>query len=61
MPKGTKLTWTGYWDNSADNPRNPDSKKQVLWGLQTWDEMMIGYIDYVVDLPNGKADGRGSD
>jgi len=21
VPKGTKLTWTGYWDNSADNLR----------------------------------------
>src|SRR5262249_36052380 len=36
IPKGTKLTWRAHWDNSADNPRNPDAKKEVRWGLQTW-------------------------
>ena len=47
VPKGTKLTWTGHWDNSADNPRNPDPKKEVRWGLQTWDEMQNGWMDVV--------------
>jgi peroxiredoxin len=47
MPKGTKLTWIGHWDNSADNPRNPDPKKTVLWGLQTWDEMQNGWMEVV--------------
>lgn len=47
MPKGTKLTWIGHWDNSADNPRNPDPKKEVRWGLQTWDEMQNGWMDVV--------------
>lgn len=47
VPKGTKLKWTGYWDNSSDNPRNPDPKKTVLWGLQTWDEMQNGWMEVV--------------
>jgi hypothetical protein len=47
MPKGAKLTWIGHWDNSADNPRNPDAKKDVGWGLQTWDEMQNGWMDVV--------------
>lgn len=47
VPKGTKLTWSGTWDNSADNPRNPDPKKTVGWGLQTWDEMQNGWMDVV--------------
>jgi peroxiredoxin len=47
MPKGTKITWIGQWDNSADNPRNPDPKKEVRWGLQTWDEMMNGWMEVV--------------
>jgi peroxiredoxin len=47
IPKGTKLTWIGHWDNSADNPRNPDPKKLVKWGLQTWDEMMNGWMEVV--------------
>jgi hypothetical protein len=45
--KGTRLTWVGRWGNSADNPRNPDPSKEVRWGLQTWDEMMNGWIEVV--------------
>jgi peroxiredoxin len=45
LPKGTKITWTGQWDNSADNPRNPDATKEIRWGLQTWDEMMNGWME----------------
>jgi hypothetical protein len=45
--KGTKLTWTGWWDNSADNPRNPDATKTVRWGLQTTDEMQNGWMELV--------------
>lgn len=47
LPKGTKLVWSGSWDNSADNPRNPDPSKEVGWGLQTWDEMQNGWMDVV--------------
>jgi hypothetical protein len=47
IPKGTKLTWTTTWDNSPDNPRNPDPTKSVAWGLQTWDEMQNGWMDVV--------------
>jgi hypothetical protein len=47
VPKGSKLTWTGRWDNSADNPRNPDPSKAVHWGLQTWDEMQNGWMELV--------------
>jgi peroxiredoxin/mono/diheme cytochrome c family protein len=45
MPKGTKITWVGRWDNSPDNPRNPDPTKEVRWGLQTWDEMQNGWME----------------
>jgi len=47
MPKGTKITWIGEWDNSADNPRNPDPSKEIRFGLQTWDEMMNGWMEVV--------------
>jgi peroxiredoxin len=47
VPKGSKLTWIGHWDNSAENPRNPDPKKAVHWGLQTWDEMQNGWMEVV--------------
>jgi peroxiredoxin len=51
IPKGTKLTWTCTWDNSADNPRNPDPSKEIRWGLQTWDEMQNGWMDLVWTKP----------
>lgn len=44
MPKGSKLVCTAHYDNSAANKANPDAKKRVTWGDQTWDEMMIGFI-----------------
>jgi peroxiredoxin len=47
IPRGTKLTWIGHWDNSADNPRNPDPSQEVHWGLQTWDEMQNGWMELV--------------
>jgi hypothetical protein len=48
VPKGTKLSWVGTWDNSADNPRNPDPAQAVKWGLQTWDEMHNGWMEVMV-------------
>ena len=54
VPRGSKLTWTGGWDNSADNPRNPDPKKSVFWGLQTWDEMQNGWMEVVWKKPKPK-------
>lgn len=47
VPKGTKLVWSGTWDNSADNPRNPDPTKTVYWGLQTFDEMQNGWMEMI--------------
>jgi len=49
--KGSKLTWIGRWDNSEDNPRNPDPAKAVHWGLQTWEEMQNGWMDVVWQKP----------
>ncbi len=44
IPKGTVVTCTAVFDNSAGNPNNPDPSKQVTWGQQSWDEMMIGFF-----------------
>jgi len=48
VKKGGKLTVTGWFDNSSDNPANPDPSKLVRWGDQTYDEMLIGYMEYYV-------------
>src|SRR5262249_36905550 len=37
------------FDNSAKNRFNPDPSKSVRWGDPTYDEMLLGYIDYIAD------------
>jgi mono/diheme cytochrome c family protein/thiol-disulfide isomerase/thioredoxin len=60
IPAGTTLKATGWFDNSDKNPANPDAGKTVRWGPQTYDEMMLGYIEYYI--PNGgTASFRGLD
>jgi peroxiredoxin len=46
MPKGTKVHCVAHFDNSANNLNNPDPSKPVYWGDQTWEEMMIGWMDF---------------
>jgi peroxiredoxin len=47
VPRGSELTYTAWYDNSSDNPANPDPAKIVKWGPQTFDEMHLGYLEYV--------------
>ena len=49
LPKGTKIECTAHFDNSSDNPENPDPTKTVIWGQQSWDEMMVGFFNLVFD------------
>ncbi len=46
MPAGTRVECTAHFDNSDKNLNNPDPTKIVRWGDQTWEEMMIGWLDY---------------
>ncbi len=45
--KGTRLECSALYDNSPFNPYNPDPKKAVRYGPQTWQEMMNGFVFYV--------------
>jgi len=49
MPKGTRITCVAHFDNSKNNLSNPDPSRTVYWGDQTWQEMMIGWIDFAYD------------
>jgi mono/diheme cytochrome c family protein len=49
IPKGTKIECTAHFDNSSANKYNPDPTKDVRWGDQTWEEMMIGWLSYYND------------
>lgn len=45
---GSRLRFTGWFDNSENNPHNPDPSKTVRFGDQTEDEMLIGYVFYYI-------------
>ncbi|MFP6582825.1 MAG: hypothetical protein VCD00_09750 [Candidatus Hydrogenedentota bacterium] len=44
VPKGTVIRYDAAWDNSANNPSNPDPTRNVGWGRPTTDEMMFGWM-----------------
>src|SRR6267143_1291813 len=48
LKAGTELQAVAWYDNSANNPHNPDPNAAVRWGEQTYDEMMIGFFDVAV-------------
>jgi len=52
LPKGTKIEVVAHYDNSPGNKYNPDPTKDVKWGDQTWEEMMIGFWGSVIDAPS---------
>jgi len=51
-PKGSRIDCVAHHDNSERNKFNPDPTKEVRWGPQTWEEMMIGWLDYTIDGQN---------
>lgn len=54
VPAGSTLRGIATYDNSTNNPANPNPNARVKWGQQTEDEMMLGYFEYYVpSLPAG--------
>jgi hypothetical protein len=49
LTPGMKVRATAWWDNSANNPSNPDPSKEVKWGDQSWEEMLVGFFDVAVN------------
>jgi hypothetical protein len=54
LPAGTKLEAIAWYDNSKNNPHNPDPDSPVEWGDQTYNEMMVGFFDVAVPAEMGK-------
>jgi peroxiredoxin len=40
-----QLEFTARFDNSKNNPANPDPSQTVYWGDQTWEEMAIAFFE----------------
>lgn len=49
LPKGARVEVTAHWDNSKNNPYNPDPSATVKWGNQSWDEMLSVAMGVIVD------------
>jgi len=54
LAAGTKFEWEAWFDNSANNPNNPDPKATVRYGEQSWEEMMIGFFEVAVPVTTTK-------
>jgi hypothetical protein len=50
LPRGTRIEASAVYDNSPNNPANPNPAATIFWGPQTWDEMMIGWFDVAVPV-----------
>lgn len=48
-PKGSRLEVTAHFDNSTNNPLNPNPKTDVWWGDQTWEEMMVPWFGVIAN------------
>ncbi len=48
LPAGTWLLCTGGFDNSPQNPANPNPAQRVAWGEQSFNEMFIGFLETAV-------------
>lgn len=51
IPRGTRLLVDAVFDNSPNNPRNPDPAREVLWGDQSREEMAVCFVDFLLPLP----------
>ena len=48
LKAGTRLRAVAWYNNSRNNPQNPDPAATVRWGDQTYQEMMVGFFDVAV-------------
>jgi peroxiredoxin len=51
IPAGTRIVHSTTYDNSSQNPANPDPNRVVPWGEQSWDEMLYGVVRYRETTP----------
>ena len=49
LPAGCTIESIAVFDNSPNNPYNPDPQKTIKWGDQSWEEMHIGFMEIAFD------------
>ena len=60
LPFGSRVDLTARYDNSVNNPQNPNSPpREARWGEATTDEMCIAFLGFTLDAENlTTASGR---
>lgn len=61
IPKGSRIKVTAVFDNSEGNPANPDPTQTVHWGQQTYEEMLIGYVETFAPINEPRPAMRSGD
>ena len=56
LPAGTVVEVVAHYDNSAGNPGNPDPTRDVGFGFQSTDEMMVGIFELIEVGPDEEAE-----
>ncbi len=47
VPAGSRLDVVAVWDNSADNPANPDPSQEIIYRGDTFNEMFVGFVEVI--------------
>ncbi|MEP0264844.1 redoxin domain-containing protein [Dokdonia sp.] len=58
LPKGSIIKAVGFYDNSFQNPLNPDPTKELSFGYQSTDEMFNTSVNYTIadEIPVSSTD-----
>ncbi len=58
IERGTKIIITAHFDNSPNNPVDPDPTKTIRWGEPSYEEMMDGWVEFVLPQTTTTAISR---
>jgi hypothetical protein len=56
LSPGARIECSAKFNNSPNNKFNPDATKEVRWGDQSWEEMMVGTVDVAIDAAMNPID-----
>ena len=59
-PRARRSAASAHYDNSPENIANPNPNRIVHWGEQTWDEMLMGFMDTTDPEPSVTPPARTS-
>lgn len=47
VPAGSRIDITATWNNSSDNPSNPDPTQEIIYRGNTFNEMFVGFLEII--------------